>query len=321
MIEKVDLIGIALTSYNPEEKLLHRQLKSIQDQTFKEWVCCITIDNDEKETFQKESIKNLLRDSRFKLYYNNTRLGFLKNFETAIGHTLKLKPDAIIMADHDDEWKLKRLELLRNKLIGLPDYSLVHSDMLIRIQKENSDEILKQTVWQKEKRNVNCKKPEMILQRNIVGGATALIDSKLFQLFPIIPEGVQYHDHWYAILSSTLGQIQHINEPLYIYSQHENNIAGSGKYEGILSIKDHQRSSGVIKVSIQKWQYTNFLYKTILKQTNIKLPITLKLLFKNNKDFGIFNFIFSLRYLFYDTALFRSSVAVSIGKFLSSLKY
>lgn len=320
MIKEIQTISIALTSYNPKVSLLERQLKSICKQTYNNWICCITIDNDQNNTFQSKEIKKILEDKRFKLYYNPERLGFLKNFQKAISHCLEFDSDALIMADHDDEWLPNRLEILRENLIGKPDYSLVHSDMYIRIQGENSDEILKDTVWQREKRNVLSKKPCMVLQRNIVGGATALVDIKLFQRFPTIPEGVDFHDHWYAILSSLLGELHEVNEILYIYTQHESNIAGASKYEGVLTLSDEQKAKGLINTCIGKWHSCYKYLKLVKNETDIQVPLIMKTLFLQRFDLGIINLFMSLNYFFRDKALFRASIAVGIGKFFSLFK-
>jgi glycosyltransferase involved in cell wall biosynthesis len=317
LISNIDTIGIALTSYNSEELFLTRQLNSILFQSYKNWKCCITIDGDIHDVFNSSTIKSILKDERFEIFFNEIRLGFINNFQSAIQKSLMHNPDAIIMADHDDEWKLNRLEVLRGSLIGLPDYSMVQSDMDIRIQESSNDYIEPLTVWNKENRNTNFAQPLEVLQRNIVGGATALIHSKLFIEHPTIPESIEYHDHWYALLSSMRGKIVSIKEPLYIYTQHGNNIAGASSFDGVFTIKSHQQQNSVFKILSNKWFRVNNLAKLSLEKTPKFQSPLFRLLFIYNFDLGFLNLLNSMRYFFRDKALFRASVSISIGKFLS----
>ena len=162
----------------------------------------------------------------------------------------------------------------------------------------------------------NPSKPHQIIQRNIVGGATALIDVQLFKAFPKIPDGVEYHDHWYAVLSSLLGKITHIKRPLYYYSLHEQNVAGAGEYIGLFNLKPHQLKQSILKTLVYKWSYVHSIYKALVLN-NIKVPFRLKLLLKYKFDLGFFNILLSIPSLFNDKALFRSSLSIGLGKFLS----
>lgn len=317
MITKINLVGIALTSYNPQKEYLLRQLNSILNQSYLNWVCCICIDGDENKLYEDQEVKNILQDERFHLYFNTERLGFLKNFQKAIQKALTFAPDSIVMADHDDEWTFNRLELQREKLIGLPEYSLVHCDMLIRIHDQQKTYLAAGTVWKNEKRVLSATSPIQILLRNLVGGASSMIHAKLFTEFPAIPEGVEYHDHWYALLVSQRGKIEPIFEPLYYYSQHGSNVAGVGSFEGHFTIKENQQSKGILSTCLNKWKRLHLLALTLTQHSSYSHSMLFKLLFLCRFDLGIINFIHSFKYFKSDPALFRSAFSLALGKFLS----
>ena len=97
MLEKNELISIAMTSYNGE-KYIREQLDSILTQTYGNFELIICDDRSKDSTV--EIIKDYcIKDSRIKLYVNEKNLGFKKNFEKAIS---LCKGEYIALSDQDD---------------------------------------------------------------------------------------------------------------------------------------------------------------------------------------------------------------------------
>ncbi|MBU6376086.1 MAG: hypothetical protein KGQ59_08830, partial [Bdellovibrionales bacterium] len=86
---KIQKIGIALAAYQPEPQIFFEQLKSIQNQTFKNWVCCITSDSTLDAIYGDSQFESIIRDERFKWSVNSERLGHRKNFQKAIEWALE----------------------------------------------------------------------------------------------------------------------------------------------------------------------------------------------------------------------------------------
>src|SRR5687768_1758619 len=103
-------VGIALAAYKPPTEVFEEQLKSIQDQTYTNWVCVMTFDSSLEETLASPKIAVFKKDSRFIWLENPVRLGHKKNFERAIQETLRHSVDAIACSDQDDVWYLNKIE-------------------------------------------------------------------------------------------------------------------------------------------------------------------------------------------------------------------
>ena len=93
------MISIAMATYNGE-KFLRYMLDSILSQTYQDIELIICDDNSSDSTclILKEYEKN---NSRIKLYFNESNLGFIKNFEKAIS---LCSGDYIALSDQDDIW-------------------------------------------------------------------------------------------------------------------------------------------------------------------------------------------------------------------------
>ena len=106
------LVSIALCTYNAGD-FLAPLLESLLNQTWTntEIVCC-----DDKST--DDTVKTLERfhhqfPGKFRIYVNDTNLGYIKNFEKCLG---LCSGELIAIADHDDIWKPHKLETLVNAL-------------------------------------------------------------------------------------------------------------------------------------------------------------------------------------------------------------
>lgn len=212
------MISIALASYNGE-KYIREQLDSILNQTIQDFeiVVCDDVSTDSTWNILQEYQK---KDSRFKIYRNEQNLGFKKNFEKAIS---LCKGDYIALSDQDDVWAENHLEVLKSQ-IG--DYMLsCGNSLIINGDGESKGYDLKKL----EKFDVV---PENNLDfaykiffcGNPLQGACMLLKREFLDTALPIPEGVGYHDAWFAAVASIQDNL--IYTPIIInnYRQHDRNV-------------------------------------------------------------------------------------------------
>lgn len=310
-VDKIELIGIALAAYQPDLEPFAQQLSSIQSQSYPHWVCVIRFDSPLDETLSQPQIRPFLADSRFVWRENSTRLGHKKNFERAIQDCVELLVDWIACSDQDDIWYPNKLELCLKELKLRPKLSLVHSDMHVL----RGTQIESQTAWVTEKRGVHNSKPRHFFVRNIVAGCSMLFDAELARKFPNIPDGVEYHDWWYALVASYHGGVYSISQPLYAYRQHALNEVGITPFQTISQATRKLSWMEILEKCKKTWQRTWSIGRAALKE---KLPMSWieRVTFYSGADFGLGFFILALVSWRSDPAYTKACIARSIGKFL-----
>jgi len=237
-------IGIALAAYQPDPIYFEQQLKSIQDQTFSNWNCWITLDSPLSDLKNLPILKPFFEDPRFIWSQNPSRLGHKKNFEHAM-NLAAADPavDAIACSDQDDIWYPEKLGVSAGELEKRGRLSLVHCDMHILTENKT---INTETAWIIENRGIYNNSTESLIIRNLVAGCAMLIDANIVRRWRQIPNDFEYHDHWYAVIASTLGGAHPIEKPLYAYRQHSSNVVGVSPFKGVLHLTNEERSFELI---------------------------------------------------------------------------
>lgn len=309
---KVNKIGIALAAFKPEIQAFSEQLKSIQVQTFWNWVCIIVFDSPSQDILNDLTIKPFRDDPRFHWHENNGQLGHKKNFERAIHLALKEGVDAIGCSDQDDIWYPEKLQKSVEFLEKMGPLSLVHSDMHIL----KNGVILKETAWQIENRGISNVKPKHLLIRNVVAGCSMLMDATLVRRYPRIPDGVEFHDHWYALMASANGGVYSLNEVLFAYRQHDINVVGVTPFQGICKLPKGIKIREIFEKCKKGWSKTEKLTRDYL-QLRLHLSFTDKLSLTSSFDLGLGLLLMGIFYVIRDKPLARACFARSFGKFLS----
>ena len=93
------------------------------------------------------------------------------------------------------------------------------------------EEELSDTYWSDRKNNYS--KLDVLMVANTITGAASLFRASLLDLILPFPEriGDAYHDHWVALVAFLGGDIRYVDEPLYDYRQHGNNIIGQTVFD------------------------------------------------------------------------------------------
>lgn len=155
--------------------------------------------------------------------------GVAANFERALRASTG---EAIALSDQDDRWRPDRLERLVGLLEHRHEVGLVHSDAaLVDADGEPLGVTLFEAlgVSQRELRGIARGRTfEVLLRRNLVTGATAVIRRDIVERALPVPEG-WIHDEWLAIVAAALGRTAVLREPLVDYRQHGGNQIGATK--------------------------------------------------------------------------------------------
>ena len=213
------LVAICMATFNPRLDELTAQVRSIQAQAHRNWVCVIS-DDDSREEVQAEIARLVADDPRFVFRRGNGRVGFFRNFERALA-AVPPEADYVALADQDDRWYPEKLSRLTESIAG---HQLVFSDMRIV---DEAGSLMSDTFW--DHRPNNTTEVDRLLLMNTVTGAASLFRRELLDLilpFPMRLGPRAFHDQWIGAVALSTGSLGYVDEPLYDYVQHERSVLG-----------------------------------------------------------------------------------------------
>ncbi|MEY4711793.1 MAG: hypothetical protein RIS88_1243 [Pseudomonadota bacterium] len=124
-------VSIALCTYNGE-RFLDLQLQSLLAQTVQpeELVVC----DDASSDRSLEIVEAFARQAPFpvRVWRNSQNLGYVRNFEQAIGHCSQ---DLVFLCDQDDLWDPRKIEIIKSVFESEPEVGLCLHDF-VRINAE-----------------------------------------------------------------------------------------------------------------------------------------------------------------------------------------
>lgn len=218
-------IAVALATYEPDPALLRAQIESLRAQDDPDWVCVVADDASSPEG--REALAAAIGDDpRFRVVHHEQRLGFYGNFERALG-LVPAGAGLVALCDQDDVWHPDKLSTLRSAMEG--GATLAFSDQRLV---DPAGAVLRPTMWRG--RAVNHTSLADLLVANSVTGASALLRRDVADLsvpFPRTP-GLQFHDHWIALVALAAGALAYVDRPLYDYVQHAGAVFGDVRGDG-----------------------------------------------------------------------------------------
>jgi hypothetical protein len=313
---KAPRVGIALAVYKPEVAQFCEQLESIRMQTYQNWFCVLTLDSSLNDLKKALELEIFFEDARFIWIENSSRLGFKNNFAHVIQLALEKGAEFVACSDQDDVWYPEKITVLVQALLTHGSNSLVHSDVDVLVK----GKALSQSAWQVERRGVENVAPTTFFLRNVVTGASMLMDSELARKFSLIPEEIEFHDWWYALVASFYGGVHPVRNRLYGYRQHDENVVGVVRYEGVLNSDGLKDWLTLPQKSKKSW---NKSHRLALKSLELGLPLTFaqKLLFVWPWDLGLGLIVYGLSSLAKDRPLARTCFIRGLGKFFALLSF
>jgi glycosyltransferase involved in cell wall biosynthesis len=211
-------IAVCMATYRPDAELLRAQIDSIRKQTDADWTCVISDDFSEPERYE-QILEIVGDDPRFAVSRAPKWLGFYRNFERAL---MLAPPEAplVALSDQDDVWHPDKLATLR---AAIGSAALVYSDQRLT---DPDGRVLRDTMW--VGRFNNRTNLASMLVANTVTGAAMLIRRDVVERALPFPEcpGMQFHDHWLALVALASGRLAYVDRPLYDYVQHGGAILG-----------------------------------------------------------------------------------------------
>ena len=238
------LVSIALTTYNGE-KFIREQLNSIYSQTYQNIEVIVTDDRSTDNTVA--ILKEFRKSHGLKYSVNKENLGFVKNFERAVG---ECKGDYIALADQDDIWLPHKLQVLLQE-IGTS--SLICSDAQLIDENNN---IIAESFQEFSTNYIQTDDQfRFFVFRNFVTGCTTLIKKEVIEKALPIPHGIRYHDWWFALIASTLGGVAYCKQSLIQYRQHTAQDTGAGQTMNIgrkISEAAENKKKGILDKEIAK---------------------------------------------------------------------
>jgi hypothetical protein len=206
---------IVLAAYQPDYALFARQLKSIQNQTHRDFICQITADGGFEEI--RDRVAEIVEgDDRFQVIGFDHRLGFYQNFERGLA-AVPSSARWVALSDQDDFWYEDKLQMM---LPHLEREILVSAQA--RVVHDSGNVIQEAT----DRRNSPFL--QLFVQNQVTGGIAvfrrSLLDVAL--PFPRLDTMTQVHDHWLAICAQCMGGVKILDTVVQDYVQHGGNVIG-----------------------------------------------------------------------------------------------
>jgi len=247
------LVAICMATFNPPADLVVRQIESIRAQSHRNWVCVISDDCSNAESFA--ALRGVIGDDdRFLVSRSPRRLGFYHNFERALAMA-PVAADYVAMADQDDCWYPEKLATLLDQ-IG--DAQLIYSDARIVAR---DGELISETYWS-VRRNNHTSMLSLLVANAVTGAASLVRRHVLDSALPFPPaQFSHYHDHWIALTALALGEIRFIDRPLYDYHQHGSASLGHATANRMPTLGDRVaslRTRGA-RERMRKWRMHYFV--------------------------------------------------------------
>ncbi len=255
-------LTVALCTYNGAD-FLPAQLASIVQQSRPpdEIVIC----DDASADGTRALLEAFAAASRIpvSLHWSNENLGYVRNFERAIG---LCTGDVIALSDQDDVWRLDKLELIERVFTQSPSVGLVFSDA------EIVDEELRplgRRIWDevafdahKRKLVRNGRALEVLVTGWIVTGATMAFRSEFVKIALPIPADIAIiHDGWIALAVACVAEVAFIEEPLIQYRQHERQQIGAPQRVAT----EPQRGLQAFEAALRRRNSVAGLHETLVK--------------------------------------------------------
>jgi glycosyltransferase involved in cell wall biosynthesis len=213
--------SVAMCTYNGS-RFLEEQLDSIVGQTCPpdEIVICDDGSSDNTLSIAEQFLSNW--QGTVHIEQNQKNLGFVKNFEKAIG---LCHGDIIFLSDQDDVWYRDKINIMMQTFEEHPEAAMVFHDAELVDQNLKS---LFPSFWENTLNfdyrlflNHNYKR---LFASNVVQGSACAFKKSVYEkAYPFFGD---YHDEWLAFVALTMGEIIPIPKALMQYRQATNEIGG-----------------------------------------------------------------------------------------------
>ena len=238
---KKPLVSIIMNCHNGE-KYLNESIKSVLDQTYKNWEV-IFFDNNSKD--KSSLLLKKYKDKRIKYYKSTTFYNLYKARNLAIR---KSKGELISFLDVDDWWFKNKLNKQVNIFLKDQKIDVIYSNLFLYYQNKK-----KKIIYLKKKPD-NGKITQNLIDKFEMPILTTVLKKNLFKKIKFDDRYTIIGDLDFFIRLSTIANIKGIQEPLAYYRIHDFNLT-TKKIN--LNIKELERWVKE-KVKSKKFRFFNF---------------------------------------------------------------
>lgn len=214
-----ELVDILVATYNTEEKYLRKQLDSLIRQTHKNIKIYISDDKSTNPNVEKILKEYEKKDDRIKIFIQPLNLGYNKNFEFLLK---KSKANYIMFSDHDDVWYKDKVEKSLKK-IKEDNVDMVYCNCR---QVDENGIVLEDDYFKYKNVPLINGKSHLAISRCIGIGCSQIITKEVRNKMIPFKKWVIAHDWLAAYLANEGKGMNYIDEPLFDYRLHTNNVFG-----------------------------------------------------------------------------------------------
>ncbi|MGQ7562508.1 glycosyltransferase family 2 protein [Streptococcus suis] len=214
-------VNILMSTYNGQE-FLAEQIRSIQAQTFTDWMLLIRDDGSRDRT--REIIADFAQqDSRIHLINPDSteNLGVIKSFHALVQYQ---RADVYFFSDQDDVWLPDKLQVTLETAQAYPaDQPLmVYTDLKV----VNQDlQVMNESMIRSQSHHANTELVQELTENTVTGG-TSMINHALAELWTVTDD-ILMHDWYLALLATAFGKLVYVDQPTELYRQHAENVLGA----------------------------------------------------------------------------------------------
>lgn len=224
--DDANVVHIVCPVYNGA-RWLREFVESVQRQTASRWMLWLRDDGSHDDSV--EMIAELAgSDGRVRVVHDrDAHVGVVGAFRRLID-AVPVDAPYLMLADQDDVWLPAKVErtlaaMQRAERDGAGPV-LVHTDMAVV---GVALEPIAHSFWSFAHIDPMQVAVTRLVVRNVVTGATTMINRALRELASPVPDAAAMHDWWLALVASAFGRIIAVAEPTMLYRQHDNNAVGA----------------------------------------------------------------------------------------------
>jgi glycosyltransferase involved in cell wall biosynthesis len=220
----VPRISVALATFNGE-RYLRRQLASLAQQSHRPFELVVVDDGSTDKTIA--IVRSFAKTAPFpvRIYENERRLGYRKNFVLAAQHC---DGDLISFCDQDDIWAVQKLDLVSKAFADPAVLLAFHNAKLIDANGKAKGKLFG------HRRPARVYDPLELEPWTIVPGFAQVIRRSLLEFSNLHDRSRDMyslsnpmpHDQWFPFLASALGKVAYVPGVLAYYRQHDLNVSG-----------------------------------------------------------------------------------------------
>lgn len=224
-------VAILLATYNGE-RFIEKQIESILNQTFQDFICYISDDGSNDKTVEIIMKYQKISNGKIKLISKDAEQdsGPTANFFRLIDYVLKFSKEPYIMfCDQDDIWGLDKIEkqisFIKSLDIEKGEPRLVFCDQIVI---DDNDNVIAGSAERFSGRTPKDYKFKRLVFRNTVAGCVMCINRSLLEVMGnyMNLDNIVLHDWWAMLIGVSCGKTNYIDIPLMSYRQHGKNSVG-----------------------------------------------------------------------------------------------